>query len=75
MAEKIYIKLKAKQSKYGIKLSGKAEDVIAQIKEHTNAKGYFNWEINQRKEVGKYGDTHAVTVDTWQPENKESLPF
>lgn len=74
---KIYVKASVKETKFGLKLSGKAEDVIAQIKEHTNSKGYFNWEINQRKEVGKYGETHNVTVDTWQPKatTSEDLPF
>jgi hypothetical protein len=67
MSEKIYIKASVKKSKYGIKLSGKAEDVIKQIKENTNEKGYFNWNISERKEQGKYGETHYVTVDTWQP--------
>lgn len=77
MADKIYVKASVKQSKYGLKLSGKAEDVIAQIKEHTNSKGYFNWDINPRKEKGKYGETHSVSVDTWEPAPKDSdsLPF
>jgi hypothetical protein len=69
MADKIYIKASVKQSKFGLNLSGKAEDVIAQLKEHTNEKGYFNWEINPRKEIGKYGETHSVTVNQWKPDN------
>lgn len=77
MAEKIYVKATVKESKYGLKLSGKAEDVIEQIKAHTNPKGYFNWDINPRKEKGKYGETHSVSVDTWEPKPKEKsdLPF
>lgn len=79
MAEKIYVKASVKQSKYGLKLSGKSDEVIQQIKDHTNEKGYFNWDINPRKEVGKYGDTHTVTVNTWKPENQQEsedqLPF
>jgi hypothetical protein len=73
---KIYVKASVKESKFGLKLSGKAEDVIAQIKEHTNSKGYFNWDITERREKGKYGETHNVCVDTWVPKKEESdLPF
>lgn len=72
MSEKIYIKASVKESKYGLRLSGKSEEVIAQIKANTNEKGYFNWNINPRKEKGKYGETHSVTVDTWQPEEKKT---
>lgn len=63
-----YIKgVKLKQGKYGIKFSGKTEEVIAQLKAITNAKGYFNLEINQRKEVGQWGDTHSLKVDEYDP--------
>lgn len=85
MSDKIYIKASVKKSNYGLKFSGKAEDVIKQIKEHTNEKGYFNWNISERKEAGKYGETHYVTVDTWKPnttattnnakEDNGDLPF
>lgn len=68
MANKIFFNgFNAKQSKYGIKLSGKADKIIEEIKKHTNAKGYINLELNPRKEVGKYGETHSVSVDTWEP--------
>lgn len=82
MAEKIYVnKISVKKSKFGLKMSGNAEEVIKQIREHINEKGYFNWDINERKEVSKYGETHSVTVDTWKPEPSnitkriDDLPF
>jgi hypothetical protein len=69
--EKIYVKnVSVKEGKFGLKLSGKAEDVIAQIKANTNSRGYFNWNIDKRREVGKYGETHSVSVDTWEPTQK-----
>ena len=80
MADKIYVnKVSVKTGKYGLKLSGKSEDVIKQIQQHTNEKGYFNWDIN--------GETHSVTVNTWEPgsngytakavnqQESEDLPF
>jgi len=66
MAEKIYIKtVKAKESQYGIKLSFKADELIEQIQENTNEKGYINLELKKRKDADKYGNTHYVEVDTY----------
>jgi hypothetical protein len=63
-------KVTLKESKFGIKFSGKTEEVIAQLKAITNEKGYFNLEIQKRKEAGKYGDTHYLKVDDWKPSEK-----
>ena len=65
-----YISINGKESKYGIKLSGKAEKVIEEIRKHTNEKGYFNFELLKRKEEGKFGETHYVKVDDWKPTPK-----
>lgn len=65
-----YISINGKKSKYGIKLSGKAEKVIEEIQKHTNSGGYFNFELCERKEPGKYGETHYVKVDDWKPTPK-----
>lgn len=67
----IYINgVSLKKSKFGIKFSGKADELIKQLQEHTNEKGYFNFEINERKEADKYGNTHYIKVDEWKPETK-----
>jgi hypothetical protein len=50
-----------------LKMGIHAETMIAFLKEHANEKGYVNLAIGKRKEQGKYGDTHAVTLDTWKP--------
>ena len=69
MAEKIYIKtVKAKESQYGIKLSFKADELIKQIQENTNEKGYINLELKKRKDVDKYGNSHYLEVDTFKKE-------
>jgi hypothetical protein len=73
-----YISINGKESKYSIKLSGKADKVIEEIRKHTNEKGYFNFELCKRKEPGKYAETHYVKVDGWKPKEKEKgkdLPF
>ena len=66
-------KVTLKESKFGIKFSGKTEDFIEQIKSITNEKGYFNLEIQKRKEQGKYGETHYIKIDEWKPQG-EPLP-
>ena len=66
MAEKIYIKtVKAKESQYGIKLSFKADELIKQIQENTNEKGYINLELKKRKSEDQYKNTHYIEVDTY----------
>lgn len=67
-------KVTLKESKFGIKFSGKTDEVIAQLLAITNEKGYFNLEIQKRKEAGKYGETHYVKVDEWKPEQKAQAP-
>lgn len=67
----IYINgVKLKKTQYGLKFSGKTEDFIKQLKQHTGDKGYFNLEIKERRDPGKYGDTHYLVVDEWKPTEK-----
>lgn len=85
MSETIYLNsLRGKRSNYGIKLSGKASDIIAEIQKHTNSKGFINIELKERKQPDNYGNTHYAVVDTWEPtkpaneaknEVKDDLPF
>jgi len=56
-----------------LKLSGKADKIIAFINEHANDKGYINLTVSRRKTPGQYGDTHSVALDTWKPKG-ESVP-
>jgi hypothetical protein len=50
-----------------LQFSGNANEVIKQILQHTNEKGYFNFDICERKEVGTYGDTHYMKVNNFTP--------
>jgi hypothetical protein len=71
MAEKVYLKssAKARDTRFGqvINIGVKAEDLIAFANQHKNARGYVNLTVSQRKEPGQYGDTHSVTLDTYEP--------
>jgi len=69
---KTYMKGSAKlrQTNYGpiLKISFKADDIIAFAKQHANARGYLNLDIVERKEVGQYGDTHSIVLDDFVPQ-------
>jgi hypothetical protein len=55
-----------------LKLSFKVQDLIPFLQEHVNEKGYINFGISERREVGQYGDTHCVWLDTWKPKQREA---
>jgi hypothetical protein len=50
-----------------LKLNFHVETLIAFLKQHVNEKGYINIKVQRRKEVGKYGETHSLSLDTWKP--------
>ena len=71
MSEKVYINgifIKEKETKFGkiIACSVKADSFIEEIKKHTNAKGYVNFDLLQRKEADKNGNTHYAVLNTFQ---------
>jgi hypothetical protein len=55
-----------------LKLSFKSADFVKFIHENTNEKGYINLCVTKRREVGQYGDTHCVWLDTWRPSENRS---
>lgn len=77
MAEKIYapVSAKARDGRFGeeFSISFNVEKMLAFIKEHKTAKGYVNLKMNKRRDVGKFGETHSVTLDTWQPRQRHNL--
>ena len=60
-------KISLKKKQFGTQFTGLSEDFIAQIKEHTNEKGYFNFEIKERREPSEKGETHYIVVSEWKP--------
>lgn len=80
MAEKVYLKCSAKKKNFDnggsiLNIGVKAEDLTAFIAEHTNDRGYLNLTVQERREVGQYGDTHMVTLDTWEPKTPKVKPL
>lgn len=73
--QKIYAPMNGKEVVFRdgggiVRLSCKAEAMMAFLKEHANEKGYVNLTLARRREAGKYGETHYVTLDTWKPQSR-----
>lgn len=41
------------------------------VKMHKTESGYINFNINPRKEIGAYGESHSVSLDTWTPDKSK----
>lgn len=77
MADKVFLKCSAKQKRFDnggsvINLGVKTADLIAFAEAHTNERGFLNLVISERREVGQYGDTHSVTLDTYVGKARET---
>lgn len=70
-AQKTYAPISAKliKTQHGqlMKLSFNAARLIEFIQAHTNEKGYVNLSMSERQQESKFGETHTVWLDTWQP--------
>jgi hypothetical protein len=62
---------KGKTDFFKLLFSGKSETFIEEIKKYTNEKGYFNFEITERRDEGKYGETHSLKLNEWKPKEKD----
>jgi len=82
----IFLKCSAKKKIFPnggslINIGVKATDLTEFIAQHTNERGYVNLTVKKRREEGRYGDTHSVTLDTWvatpkaAPINESDIPF
>ena len=53
-----------------INIGVRAEELIAFAHQHGNPRGYVNLTISKRREVGQYGQTHSVYLDTYEPKTQ-----
>jgi hypothetical protein len=79
MSEKIYAptaKAMEKNGKYGpfLALSFNVEKIIAFINANKNSRGYINFNLNKRREADKYGNTHSLVLDDWEPDSGAQNP-
>lgn len=62
--------IRIKNGKYSLKCGINVNQFCEFLKSNQNEKGFVNIEIKERKEEGKYGETHYAVLDEWRPENK-----
>ena len=61
-----------KEGRFGLSLSVKYEDLVRELKEYVNPKGYVNLNINKNKAPDQYGNTHSCTLNTWTPDQNKT---
>jgi hypothetical protein len=74
-AKSVYVpksSAKARDTKIGqvINISFEAVELGKFVRANKNAKGWINLSVLPRKEVGKYGETHSIVLDTFEPKPK-----
>ncbi len=42
------------------------------LMQNLNSKGYVNLNMNKRREVSQFGQTHSLVIDTWQPNQTQA---
>ena len=57
-----------------LKLNINVAKLIEQLPSLANEKGYVNLGVSERKEKGKFGETHSVWLDTWKPTPRADAP-
>lgn len=71
---KDYAPIGAKEvsTKFGplLKLSFNVDALIEWATARRNAKGWVNLNVSKRREIGKHGETHSVSLCTWQPQQR-----
>lgn len=77
MADKVFLKCSAKAKHFAnggsvINVGVKVEDLAEFCRKHKNERGYLNLVIQERREVGQFGDTHSIVLDTYQPKPRET---
>lgn len=50
-----------------LKLGFEAGSLIEFIKAHKNSRGYINFTVSKRRTPSQYGDTHSVSLDSFEP--------
>ena len=86
MGEKIFLKCSAKEKVFPnggsiLNLGIKVADLLEFAQRHANERGYLNLSVQSRREIGKFGDTHTISLDAWVKKPKgdsddlSAIPF
>ena len=54
-----------------IRVSFKREE-LERMLQCVNERGYLNLNVNKRRTPSQYGDTHSISLDTWQPNQQQA---
>lgn len=82
--EKIYVGSGKEFGQYGdINISINLSDLPKEFINEYKGKKYINLTVSKKREKDEFGKTHAVTVNTWKPDQKtetnhddsDDLPF
>jgi len=49
-----------------------AAELTKFIAEHTDASGYIKFNISPRKQPDTHGNTHSVSLDTYEPKSRQA---
>lgn len=71
MAEYINWNVKERDNNFGWKYLS-CSIKLEELQKIVNEKGYCNFNLNPRKDIGKYGETHSITKNDWKPKEQES---
>jgi len=78
VAEKVYapMTVKTREGRFGeeFRIGFNVAKMREFIDLHENATGYVNLQMTKRRDVGKFGETHTVTLDTWSPTPRTEPP-
>lgn len=69
MSQKTYVGgAKVIKTQHGqlLKISFNRDD-LKTLEAALNDKGWVNLNCSARKEISQYGQTHSISIDTWQP--------
>jgi hypothetical protein len=76
--DKIYVG-SGKESMYGMRIEVCLEQLQLyaeqNLKPSNNGKTYVKLDISKRKQPDNFGNTQAVSINTWKPEPKAETPF
>ena len=70
------VSIKTRETQYGniLKMGIKVDPMIEFLNKYKNERGFVNLDINERKELGQFGQSHSVALDTWSPNTNQPSP-
>lgn len=79
MSERIYVPrcyAKERTGQYGsfLSITFGTKELLEFVQQHQTSDGYFRVTVSQRREPDKHGNTHSVSLDTYEPKKQTDAP-